>query len=255
MRDEVSYREADDGGGAGRRPRAFQAAALGLAGVAALLSLMVWQIQRLDWKEGLIATLEERLAAPPLALPETWRPDVQEFRRVTARGRFTGEPGTHGFRDAAHLTSLRPWGAGYRVIQPFETADGRLLLVDRGYVPLAEKNERATAVRPTPAPDGEIALEAVLRWPEGADFFADGAAGLRDNVWLTREAERLAPLWGAEPVLLVAATDTSVGDWPLPRPPIVDLPNDHLSYAVTWGGLALVWAAMAAALVRRELRR
>lgn len=242
------------GGGAWRRPRVFGALLLAVAGTAILLSLMTWQIRRLAWKEALIATLEERLAGDPMPMPEVLDRAAQEFRRVTVTGAFTGAAGSHGFADAAWLTTVRPHGPGYRVVQPFRTDTGRLLLVDRGYVPVAEKNRDARASVPTRWPDGEITLAAALRWPDSADYFADEDAGLKDNVFLTRDVARLAPLWGAEPVLLVAETATGT-PWPIPMPVTVDLPNDHLEYAVTWGGLAAIWAVMGGLLVRREWRR
>ena len=252
--------DAAEGGGAVRRPSAFSARALGAlafgaAGVAILLGLMTWQIQRLAWKQALIATLEERLAAAPIALPAAPDQAAHEFRRVALTGRFTGAVGAHGFADAAYLTTLRPHGAGYRIVQPFETAEGRLILVDRGYAPVAAKNANGRAALPLPAPQGDIALTGALRWPQDADWFSDAGAGPADNVWLTRSLNSLAPLWGAEPVLVVAETATAAGPWPVPDPVNVNLPNDHLGYAVTWGGLAAVWAAMTAALVWREMRR
>ncbi len=246
---------ASGGGGAGRRPRILFVALFTGAGCAVLLGLMVWQIQRLAWKEGLIATLEARLAAAPVPLPAAPDPARDEFLRVTVAGRFTGATGSHGFADAAHLTTIRPWGAGYRLIAPFRTAEGRLILVDRGFLPLAEKNEGGRAARPTPAPQGPVILTGALRWPQSADWFAAGGQGPADNVWLSRDLAALAPLWDAEPVLVVAETPTAVDRWPVPRPLTVELPNDHLGYAVTWGGLAAVWALMGAALLRREWRR
>lgn len=242
------------GGGAWRRPRVFGAVLLTVVGTAILLSLMTWQIRRLAWKEGLIATLEARLKAEPTPLPESFDPATQEFRRVVITGRFIGEDGAHGFPDAAYLVTVRPEGPGYRIVQPFETAEGRRVLVDRGYVPLARKNRQGVAAAPTPWPAGDVAITASLRWPDAADFFADPGAGPADNVWLTRDVAVLAPLWEAEPVLLVAETPTGA-PWPRPMPTNVDLPNDHLEYAVTWGGMAAVWALMGAVLVRREWRR
>jgi surfeit locus 1 family protein len=249
--------ETVSGGGAWRRPRVFGAVLLTVVGTAILLSLMTWQIRRLAWKEDLIATLEARLEAAPMPLPESFDREADEFRRVAVTGRFTGETGAHGFADAAYLTTQRPHGPGYRVIQPFETEHGRRLLVDRGYVPVAAKNEGAAARLPTPYPAEPLTLTAALRWPQEADFFADEDAGRADNVWLTRNVEALAPLWGAEPVLLVAETATATGEgrFPLPLRPGVNLPNDHLEYAVTWGGMALVWSVMGGVLVRREWRR
>jgi surfeit locus 1 family protein len=231
--------------------------AIAFAGIGTLilLGLMTWQIQRLAWKEGLIALLEARLAEPPMqGLPDAYDPEM-EFRRVALSGRFTGAAGAHGFSDVARLTTIRPWGAGYHIIQPFETETGRLVLVDRGFIPVEEKNIDAAAARTTPAPEGRVDLVATLRWPEDSDFFADQNAGLRDNVWLTREVDRIAPLWKAEPVLLVAETSTAVGTWPKPQPTSVDLPNDHLEYAVTWGSLAAIWALLGALLTWREARR
>jgi surfeit locus 1 family protein len=236
------------------RPRVSGALALTVVGTAILLSLMTWQIRRLAWKEALIATLEERLAAAPMPLPDPPDRAAHEFRRVSVTGRFTGETGRHGFADAAYLTTIRPHGPGYRVIQPLRAEDGRLWLVDRGFVPVAQKNRDGRASVPTSAPDGPVTLVAALRWPDPADFFSAGGAGPADNVWLSRDVAVLAPLWGAEPVLLVAETATGA-PWPLPQPVSVALPNDHFEYAVTWGGMALVWSVMGALLVRREWRR
>jgi surfeit locus 1 family protein len=216
---------------------------------------MAWQIGRLAWKEALIATLEARLSAEPMPLPDAPDQAAHEFRRVTVSGRFTGAPGAHGFSDAAFLTTIRPHGPGYRIVQPFETETGRVLLVDRGYLPLAQKNVDGKAAAPTPWPEGPLTLVAALRWPDAADFFSAQDAGPADNVWLTRDVAVLAPLWGAEPLLLVAETPTGDGRFPLPLMPGVNLPNDHLEYAVTWGGMALVWTVMGTLLVRREWRR
>jgi surfeit locus 1 family protein len=243
------------GGGAKRRPRVVAALAFGVIGAAVLLGLMTWQIQRLAWKEGLIATLEQRLDEAPAALPAAPDPASWEFRRVTVSGRFLTEPGAHGFVDAAYLTTIRPWGAGYRVVQPFLTDDGRTVLIDRGFVPVERKNSDGRAALPTPVVDGPLTVTGALRWPQDADFFADAAAGPADNVWLTRSVARLAPLWGAEPLLIVAETPTGPDDWPVPQPVTVNLPNDHLEYAITWGALAAIWLGMSALLARREMRR
>jgi len=231
--------------------------ALGLFGVAILGGLGTWQVQRLAWKEALIAELDARLTGDPIALPRTFEREAHEFRRIRLTGHFTGETGAHGFQDVAYLMTKRPWGAGYRVIQPFETTDGRVLLVERGYVPLDEKNEGGAAARSTPAPDGELDFTGALRWPDDADGFNDLSAPPADNVWLTREVPRIAPLFGAEPVLVVADVSTAPegADFPIPLPVTVDLPNDHLQYAVTWFSMAAIWAGFAVVLVRRARRR
>ena len=226
--------------------------ATGIAGVCVLLWLCIWQVQRLEWKEDLIATLQTRLATAPMPLPAAFELETHEFSRVEITGRFDGAVGRHGFADAPLLVTLRPHGAGYRVIQPFTLADGRRVMVDRGYIPVAEKNDGGAASRPTAAPDGSITLRGALRWP--VEEYEDGPAfGARDNVWTARDLPEMAGLFDSEPVLIIAETDTSVGEWPIPRPlKVVNIKNDHLEYAITWGSLALVWAVMTGWLAFRR---
>ncbi|MDT8343616.1 MAG: SURF1 family protein [Thermohalobaculum sp.] len=223
---------------------------IGVGGVAILLGLCAWQVQRLAWKEALIATLAQRLTRPAVEMPA--EPALaDEFLRVTVTGRFEGAPGSHGHPDAPFLTT-REREPGYRVIQPFTLGDGRRVMVDRGFIPAALKNEAGLALRPTPAPAGEVTLTGALRFPGET---AEPPFGARDNVWVARDLDAMARVFGAEPVLVVAETATAGPDgWPQPMPLTVDLPNNHLNYAITWGLLALVWAVMAAVWTRRELR-
>lgn len=232
--------------GGGSRPShsgRLGAIATGVLGVAVLSGLCVWQIQRLEWKESVIATLEARLATAPTPLPAVFDPPSQEFTRVRVTGSFDGAVGAHGYADAPLLVSLPGLGPGYRVIQPFLTSDDRRVMVDRGYVPLTAKNERGAASRPTPAPEEPVTLVGALRWP---DEEAGGKPyGENDNVWTARDLPVMARLFDAEPVLIVAETSTAVGDWPIPLPiKAVNITNNHFNYAVTWGALALVWAVM-----------
>ncbi|MEL6267175.1 MAG: SURF1 family cytochrome oxidase biogenesis protein, partial [Pseudomonadota bacterium] len=69
-------------------------AILGVAGTATLVALCLWQLDRLDWKLGLIAALEARLSADPVALPAAPTAEADEFRRVVVTGRFDGALGT-----------------------------------------------------------------------------------------------------------------------------------------------------------------
>jgi surfeit locus 1 family protein len=223
---------------------------IGVIGCAILAGLSAWQLQRLAWKEGLIATLEARLTAGAVALPASPAP-ADEFLRVEVTGRFPGEDGTHGHPDAPFLTT-RDREPGYRILQPFETAEGRRIMVDRGFEPAARKNEAGFAIRPTPAPAGEVTLTGALRFPEET---ADPPFGQRDNVWVARDLATMARVFGTEPLLLVSETPTDVADgWPQPMPLTVDLPNNHLNYAITWALLCLVWAVMSIVWLRRELR-
>src|SRR5690606_33258806 len=104
------------------------AALFGSVGVAILLALGFWQVQRLGEKRALIAEIEARLAAAPSAVPAEPDPDRDRLLRVTVRGQV-------GSEELHVLTSQRPWGAGYRIISPLTLEDGRRVLLDLGYVP------------------------------------------------------------------------------------------------------------------------
>ncbi len=225
----------------------------GIVGVAVLAGLCVWQIQRLQWKQGVIAQLEARLAEPPKTLPDVFDPDLQEFSRVRIKGRFTGELGQHGFADAPLLTSRKFIGPGYRIIQPFELTDGRRIMVDRGFAPVETKNLNHAASRPTPAPDGNVEIVGALRWPEAGD---DQAYGVNDNVWTARNLTTMARLFSTEKVLVVAETSSAVGEWPKADPiRVVNVRNNHLEYAMTWAALAIGWAVMTGFLIFRPDRK
>ncbi len=222
---------------------------VGIGGVAVLAGLGAWQVQRLAWKNGLIAELERRLAEAPLTLDGSERMESHNFRRARATGRFApGDP--VGRSPARFLTSERPDGPGFRLIEPFALESGRRILVDRGYVP--------DAVTPPPAPEGRVGIVGALHWPREVGGFTPDPA-VEAGRWFARDVPALAAALGAEPVMLVlserpvsfADGRAPSGDWPRPTPVTVDLPNDHLGYAITWFGLAAVWVVMSATLLLR----
>ena len=214
------------------------AALFGLGGTAILVSLGVWQTQRLAWKEGVIAELETRLSAAPVPLPLAPTEAADEYLRVAADGRI-------GPEELHVLTSAKPWGPGFRVITPFETPDGRRVLVDRGYVPQTEKAAARQAET--------LALTGALLWPDETDSFTPEPDAAK-NMWFARDVGKMAAALGTEPVLIVAETPGSE-EWPKPQPLTVALPNDHLQYAITWFSLAAIWLTMTGALLLRQRRR
>jgi surfeit locus 1 family protein len=198
----------------------------GVAGVLVLVALGVWQVQRLAWKTALLAAIDARLAAAPVAVPPHPDPAADQYRRVRATGVIeAGE---------IHVYTSAPGrGVGYRVIAPLRLQDGRHILLDRGFVPIGDKD----AVRRL----GPAAVEGSLFWPP--EDRSAPAPDRANNVWLARDVGPMAEALGTGPVLLVAArTDDPAG--PLPLPVAANIPNDHLGYAITWFGLAAVWAGM-----------
>jgi len=206
----------------------------GLAGAAVLVSLGVWQVQRLTWKQGILAQIEARIDAAPVAIPDTPSPD-DRFLAVQVTGTLV-EPALRV------LVSTRDQGAGYRLINAMET-DGRRIMLDRGYI----KNDLPTP----PAPQGEVTVTGNLHWPEERDSYTpenDRAA----NIWFARDLDAMAAALNTAPVLLVARDlpgDTGVTPLPVGTEGI---PNDHLGYAIQWFGLAAVWTAMLGLYIWRQ---
>jgi surfeit locus 1 family protein len=207
---------------------------LGVVGVAVLLSLGTWQLRRLEWKTALIAGIEARLAAEPVPVPPAPDPAADRWRRVRAEGELL--PG-----ELHVYTSLPPAGVGYRVIAPMALADGRRILLDRGFVPIEAKDR--------PRPRGPIAVSGNLVWPEGA-----ARPDRERNIWIARDVALMAEALDTEPVMVAVAESDGPGG-PTPVPVTPDIPNDHLEYAVTWFGLAAVWAVMTVWWLWRIKRR
>jgi surfeit locus 1 family protein len=210
----------------------------GLAGVAILLALGAWQVRRLAWKTEIIARIETRMQAEPVAIPVRPTPDEDQYRHVAVRGRIL--PG-----ELHVYTSAPPHGVGYRVIVPLETADARRVLLDRGFVPIDEKD--------APRHLGPIRVEGALQWPQETDSYTS-APDLEKNIWFARDVDKMAYVLDTEPVMVVAEASDDPGQ-PLPLPVTVNLPNDHLQYALTWFSLAVVWAVMTAYLLWRIKHR
>lgn len=212
----------------------------GIAGVAVLVWLGVWQLQRLEWKTAILERIEARLAAGPVAVPAAPDPERDAYLKVEARGSI--EPG-----ELHVYTSAPQRGVGYRVIAPLVLDDGRRVLVDRGFVPIEAKD--------APRPPGPVAVTGNLAWPRETDRWTS-PPDREENIWFARDVALMAGALGTEPVMIVASASAGpAAPVPMPMPVTVNIPNDHLGYAITWFGLAVVWAVMTGYLLSRINRR
>ncbi|WP_132859024.1 SURF1 family protein [Shimia isoporae] len=208
----------------------------GILGTVVLVSLGNWQVQRLAWKEEVLADINERIVAEPVALPAAPDEDSDRYLPVTVSGAFTGE-------ELHFLASTKQAGAVYRVVARFETDAGRAVMVDRGWVKTEDKNVNRGAA--------EAIIVGNLHWPDERDNFTPDN-DVDGNIWFARDIGQMAEALMTEPVLVVAreVSENSAGVTPLPVD-TAGIPNDHLGYAVTWYGLAIVWVAMTLYYLRR----
>jgi surfeit locus 1 family protein len=213
---------------------AFFVILIGLVGTGILVGLGFWQVQRLAWKESVIAEIDSRIAAEPAPLPAA--PDAPRDRYLPVRVEGQFLPG-----ELHVLVSIKQVGPGYRIIAPFQTEGGKRILIDRGFVPTARKTVARAG--------GAQTVIGNLHWPQETDSYTP-APDLAGNTWFARDVPLMAAALDTDPVLLVARSRTDADINPLP----VDssgIPNDHLQYAITWFSLAAIWAAMTAAYYRR----
>lgn len=206
----------------------------GLLGAAVLVWLGLWQLDRSAEKGAQIAAIEGRIGAPPAALPAAPDPVADRFLPVTAAGRFTGQA-------LRVLVSQRETGAGYRIVEAFETGRRRVM-VDRGFLP---------ADRPWSPAAADATVTGNLHWPDEADAFTPAADG---DLWFARDVPAMARALGTEPLLIVARSDTGGAIAPLPVDPAA-IPNNHLGYAIQWFGMAVVWLGMTVLYLWRIRRR
>jgi len=236
-----------------RRRGLLMPALLALVGCAVLVSLGAWQLERKAWKDALIDTLTRRLAAPPAALPEPARwaaldREDAEFRRVRFRADLDVGREAWVFTGGS---ALRPdvSGPGYWVFCPARLDDGSVVVVNRGFVP--EGRQDATTRAGT---SGPFEIVGVMRWPEQPGLFTPGGDPTR-NVWFARDQSAIAAAknWGkVAPFYVEQEAPSPPGGLPRVGTLVVELPNNHLQYAITWFGLAAALAVVFAIRARSQ---
>ncbi|MDE9451710.1 SURF1 family protein [Aliiroseovarius sp. Z3] len=219
--------------------RLILTATLSIAILAVFLGLGKWQLDRLKWKQGVLAEIDRRIAAAPVGLPAQPDPERDKYLPVTV----TGMMGANTLRV---LVSSRDAGAGYRLISPLHTAEGAVL-VDRGFIRVADPMP--------PVPEGAITVVGNLHWPDDRNS-ATPENDLSTNTWFARDIDQMAEVLETRPILIIARQTTPAEQGILPMPVTsAGIPNDHLEYAVTWFLMAATWVVMTGFALWRMKRR
>jgi surfeit locus 1 family protein len=223
--------------------------------VVALCALGVWQVQRLFWKEALIAHVNALVHAPavPAPGPAAWgRVSADDvYRHVTVRGRFLNVA-------EAHVYALSELGAGYWIMTPLRTDDGALVYINRGFVPMDLKAQAAHAAGQT---DAEVTVTGLLRLSEAKGALISQPNDPAHDLWYRRDLAALAQsrhLGPVAPYFIDADATPNPGGWPRGGLTVIAFPNSHLVYAITWFSLAamltgvLIWQARRGANAGKE---
>jgi surfeit locus 1 family protein len=207
---------------------------MGIVGVAILMSLGFWQLNRMEEKRVYLDEIAARIGNAPIPLPAVPEEGPHKFQAVFAEGRFTGE-----YLEV--LAGQKGASPGVLVIEAFALPGGRRIMVQRGFI-----EEEARGIPRTPH---EAKVEGNLHWPQDTNRFTpppDEKTGL----WFARDVPAMAAKLKAESTLIIASQPTGDGIAPMP----VDtsgIPNDHWGYAIQWFLLAATWAGMTVFLLWR----
>ena len=200
-----------------------------------LCGLGAWQLERLQWKLALIATVNGHMKAQPATLAQiTAMPaDEAQYRHVTLHGRLDNAKEAYVFTTDASGTPV------YHVLTPFLTDDGKTLMVDRGAVP---KEKLDPVTRPAGNSAGENEMTGVWRVPDAPGLFTP-PPDLAHRIWYARDLAGIAKadqVTLSDSAVIEADARPNPGGWPKGGQTVVSFRNEHLSYAITWFGLAIM---------------
>lgn len=237
---------------AGGLPSAAVVVVLACA-LAVLIALGTWQVYRLQWKEGLLADIDARTKAPAVSLVDMEKRRAEEgtveYWPVTVKGEFLHASERHFF-------STWKGQSGFNVYTPLELGDGRVVFVNRGFVPYDRK---AAETRANGQVTGTVTVTGLARdaLQEKPSFIVPDNEPEK-NVFYWKDLSAMAATAGLPvdtetvPFFIDAGDAPNPGGLPVGGVTLIDLPNNHLQYAVTWYGLALALVGVAVFRFRRR---
>ena len=212
------------------------------------LALGSWQVERLFWKEGLIAQRQAAAAAPPAPVPRNLAEARGiEFHRVIDEGVFLHD------KEIFLGASSEGGGQGYQVLTPLLEPSGRIVFVNRGFIPGELKDSTKRAAGQVP---GTVRVPGLLRLPPDGRpgwFVPDNRPDLNYWFWVDIPAMSAAvDLDRVAPFYIDADATPNPGGWPKGGVSRLTLPNNHLQYAITWFSLAVALIVIYVLFQRRQ---
>jgi surfeit locus 1 family protein len=187
-------------------------------------ALGTWQLYRLQWKMELISEITFGLNSTPIKYSNSIK---KNYQRVASNGFYN-------FKDQIYLYSLNQKGKpGFDVITPFETVDKEIVLVNRGWIPKELKElPEINSIQ------GSTKVTGLLRKIYKANIFKPNN-NIKGNIWFSVNLADMEKFTGrkfSNFIIFLEDLDVKV---PLPRKITIDVPNNHLKYAITWYSIAI----------------
>ena len=187
-------------------------------------TLGTWQLYRLQWKMELISEITFGLNSTPIEYSNSIE---KNYQRVVSNGFYN-------FKDQIYLYSLNQKGKpGFDVITPFETTGKEIVLVNRGWIP--KELKELPEINST---QDRTKITGLLRKIYKANIFKPNN-DIKGNIWFSVNLEDMEKFTGKKfSNFIIYLEDIEVKS-PSPRKITVDVPNNHLKYAITWYSIAI----------------
>ena len=179
-------------------------------------TLGTWQLYRLQWKQDVINQISEGLKSTPIKYSQDIRKNYQKVTLV----------GEYDFKSQIYLYSLNDKGQpGFDVVTPFETTKKENVLVNRGWIKKELKNHSDINILSNN-------VTGMLRQANRKNFFTPDN-DINKNIWFSVNLEDVQKITGKKFNEFIVYLDDKNINAPKPKKITVDLPNNHLKYALT----------------------
>ena len=193
--------------------------------VTIFCALGTWQLYRLQWKLELISEITSGLDSKPIEYSNSIK---KNYQRVTSKGKFN-------FDDQIYLYSLNEKGKpGYDVITPFSTNKNEKVLINRGWI----ERELKGNLDINSKTNSDQRIVGLLRKIYKPNMFKPSNDTV-NNVWFSINLEELKEVTGEQFNEFVIFLEDNQAKTPLPKKISIDVPNNHLKYAITWYAISI----------------
>lgn len=218
-----------------------------IAGVLVLLGLGTWQVQRLQWKNAMVAQIDAQSALPPVVMPQQVEDiSAMTYARVRLWGKYLHDKEIHLFVGPRQMRG----DPGYQILTPLLREDGTAVLVDRGWV---DADHKDTAKRPETLDSGIVEVVGMLHPGEHQKTFTPDNDTVKNLwFWIDMEAIKTYTGLGLQNLYVRRLKQEDDPALPIGGEAKVKHRNDHLQYAITWYSLALMLVVIYGLYRKRE---
>ena len=185
-------------------------------------TLGTWQLYRLQWKQDLISQISEGLKSNPIKYSQNIN---KNYQKVILTGKYD-------FENQIYLYSLNDKGQpGFDVVTPFETISKENVLVNRGWIQQEFKNSIDINI-------SSKNITGMLRKANRKNLFTPDN-DINENIWFSINLEDVQKTTGKKFNKFIVYLEDQNINIPKPKKITVDVPNNHLKYAITWYSISI----------------